>query len=94
MAEPDDAEVQLLDEITPEALQRQFDVNILATVAITQACVGGMRKSGWGRIVNISSQAAVVEWLLDRAETKRKDDDRVCRKCGWLPVGLCSLPRA
>ena len=53
------AEVQLLDEITPEALQRQFDVNILATVAITQACVGGMRRSGWGRIVNLSSQAAL-----------------------------------
>jgi len=53
------AEVQLLDEITPEALQRQFDVNILATVAITQACVAGMRRSGWGRIVNLSSQAAL-----------------------------------
>ena len=53
------AEVQLLDEITPEALQRQFDVDILATVAITQACVAGMRRSGWGRIVNLSSQAAL-----------------------------------
>lgn len=53
------AEVQLLDEITPEALRRQFDVNILATVAISQACVKGMRRTGWGRIVNISSQAAL-----------------------------------
>ena len=53
------AEVQLLDEVTPEALQRQFDVNILATVAITQACLAGMRARGWGRIVNLSSQAAL-----------------------------------
>ena len=53
------AEVQLLEEVTPEALQRQFDVNILATVAITQACLAGMRARGWGRIVNISSQAAL-----------------------------------
>ena len=53
------AEVQLLGEITPEALQRQFDVNILASVAITQACVAGMRRNGWGRIVNLSSQAAL-----------------------------------
>ena len=53
------AEVQLLDEVTPEALLRQFKANILATVAITQACLAGMRERGWGRIVNLSSQAAL-----------------------------------
>lgn len=53
------AEIQALDQVTPEALQRQFAVNILATVAITQACLAGMRARGWGRIVNMSSQAAL-----------------------------------
>ena len=53
------AQVQLLGEVTPEALLRQFEVNILATVAVTQACLAGMRARGWGRIVNISSQAAL-----------------------------------
>jgi 3-oxoacyl-[acyl-carrier protein] reductase len=53
------AEIQLLDEVTPEALLRQFEANILATVAITQACLADMRARGWGRIVNISSQAAL-----------------------------------
>ena len=53
------AQMQLLGEITPEALLRQFEVNILATVAVTQACLAGMRARGWGRIVNISSRAAL-----------------------------------
>jgi NAD(P)-dependent dehydrogenase (short-subunit alcohol dehydrogenase family) len=53
------AQIQRLDEITPEALQYQFDVNIQATVAVTQACVAGMRAHGWGRIVNLSSHAAL-----------------------------------
>jgi len=53
------AEIQLLDEVTPEALLRQFEANILATVVITQACLAGMRARGWGRIVNLSSQAAL-----------------------------------
>ena len=47
------------DEITAEALQHQFELNILATVAVTQACVAGMRARGWGRIVNLSSRAAL-----------------------------------
>ena len=53
------AEIQALDQVTTETLQRQFAVNILATVAITQACLAGMRARGWGRIVNMSSQAAL-----------------------------------
>jgi 3-oxoacyl-[acyl-carrier protein] reductase len=53
------AEIQRLGQITRDALQRQLDVNIMGTVAITQACVEGMRARGWGRIVNISSQAVL-----------------------------------
>ena len=51
------AEIQPLGQITRDALQRQIDVNLIGTVTITQACVAGMRARGWGRIVNLSSQA-------------------------------------
>ena len=53
------AKVERLGEITRDALQRQFDVNIMGTVAITQACVEGMRARRWGRIVNVSSQTVL-----------------------------------
>jgi 3-oxoacyl-[acyl-carrier protein] reductase len=51
--------MEVLGSITPAALSRQFEVNIVAAVAVTQACVAGMRAQGWGRIVNVSSQAAL-----------------------------------
>ena len=53
------ARMEVLGQITAEALLHQFELNILATVAVTQACVAGMRARGWGRIVNISSRAAL-----------------------------------
>lgn len=40
--------------------KRQFDVNFFGTVNVTKACIPVMRKSGQGRIVNISSVAAVA----------------------------------
>lgn len=52
-------QMELLGAITPEALQRQFEINIGATVAVTQACLTGMRARRWGRIVNVSSRAAL-----------------------------------
>ena len=52
-------QMEMLGSITPAALSRQFEVNIVAAVAVTQACVAGMRAQGWGRIVNVSSQAAL-----------------------------------
>ena len=53
------AQMQRLGDITSEALLRQFAVNILATVAVTQACLAGMRARRWGRIVNLGSRAAL-----------------------------------
>ncbi len=38
----------------------QFDVNFFGTVNVTKAVLGHMRKNGGGRIVNISSVAAVA----------------------------------
>lgn len=53
------ARMQRLGDITSEALLGQFEVNILATVAVTQACLAGMRARRWGRIVNLGSRAAL-----------------------------------
>jgi NAD(P)-dependent dehydrogenase (short-subunit alcohol dehydrogenase family) len=52
-------EMELVGSITPAAMLRQFEVNVLATVAVTQACLAQMRTQGWGRIVTVSSQAAL-----------------------------------
>jgi NAD(P)-dependent dehydrogenase (short-subunit alcohol dehydrogenase family) len=51
------AEMQRLGQITTDGLQRLFDLNIKSTVAVTQACVDGMRARRWGRIVSVSSRA-------------------------------------
>lgn len=42
-----------------EAVRHQMDVNFLGTVNVTKAVLPHMRKAGQGRIVNISSVAAV-----------------------------------
>jgi short-subunit dehydrogenase len=44
-----------LEDITPEAARRLFEVNFFAMIRITQACIPGMRKLRKGTIVNLSS---------------------------------------
>ncbi|MEU7362261.1 SDR family oxidoreductase [Streptomyces olivaceoviridis] len=46
-----------LGEITLDALREVYDLNVRAAVQVTQACAGGMRERGWGRIVNVTSRA-------------------------------------
>ncbi|NAZ36684.1 L-iditol 2-dehydrogenase [Rubellimicrobium sp. CFH 75288] len=47
-----------LEEITPEDVRRQFDVNVAGTLFAAQAVVPGMRRRGrGGAIINLSSQA-------------------------------------
>jgi NAD(P)-dependent dehydrogenase (short-subunit alcohol dehydrogenase family) len=46
-----------LGNITLDALHAVYDLNVLAAVQVTQACIGGMRERGWGRIVNVTSRA-------------------------------------
>lgn len=53
------AVMQRLGEITFDALDRTFEVNIKSTVTVTQLCLAGMRARKWGRIVNLSSRAAL-----------------------------------
>jgi acetoacetyl-CoA reductase len=44
--------------MTPEQWQRDIDVNLTGAFRTVQACLGGMRDRGYGRIVVISSGAA------------------------------------
>jgi short-subunit dehydrogenase len=44
-----------LELMTPEECRRQFEVNVLGPLALTQAVIPGMRDRGGGRIINISS---------------------------------------
>jgi NAD(P)-dependent dehydrogenase (short-subunit alcohol dehydrogenase family) len=45
--------------MTPEQWQRDVDVNLTGAFRTVQSCIGGMRERGFGRIVVISSIAAL-----------------------------------
>jgi short-subunit dehydrogenase len=49
-----------LAELPPDELQRQFDTNVFAVVALIQAVVPGMAERRSGRIVNIGSVSGVL----------------------------------
>lgn len=44
----------------PETWASTYDRNVLAALRVTSRLLPGMRASGWGRIVNISSMAALM----------------------------------
>lgn len=45
-------------EITQEALQRMYRINLVGPFLLTQAAIPDMLAAGWGRIINISSSSA------------------------------------
>jgi 2-hydroxycyclohexanecarboxyl-CoA dehydrogenase len=45
-------------EITPEALERMYRINLMGPFILTQAVIPDMLAAGWGRIINISSSSA------------------------------------
>lgn len=47
-------------EITDDEWRRYFEVNVLAAIRLTRACLPGMRERGWGRVQYIASDSAVV----------------------------------
>jgi NAD(P)-dependent dehydrogenase (short-subunit alcohol dehydrogenase family) len=49
-----------VEEVSLAAFQRTLDVNLRGTFFTCQAAFPSMRKRGFGRIVNVSSQAALV----------------------------------
>ena len=46
-------------KMTAEQWQRDIDVNLTGAFRTVQACLPGMRERGWGRVIVISSLAAV-----------------------------------
>jgi NAD(P)-dependent dehydrogenase (short-subunit alcohol dehydrogenase family) len=51
-----DDDIDLLD-LPADKLRATFETNLFAPIAVAQAFVPGMMKRGYGRIVNVSSQA-------------------------------------
>jgi short-subunit dehydrogenase len=49
-----------LEMLTEEAIRRQFDVNVIGLLLLTQKVIPTMRAQGRGRIVNISSLGGLV----------------------------------
>ncbi len=47
-------------EITDDDWRRYFEVNVLSAIRLIRAYLPGMRDRGWGRILNIASDSAVV----------------------------------
>ncbi|SPE47795.1 Diacetyl reductase [Streptomyces netropsis] len=52
-------------EVTREHMRTAFEVNVFGTVAVTQACIPLLRKSGAGRVVNMSSPLGSLSLLSD-----------------------------
>jgi len=44
-----------VEDLSREALRRQFEVNVFGMQELTNGFIPAMREQGWGRIVNISS---------------------------------------
>ncbi|WP_243228718.1 SDR family NAD(P)-dependent oxidoreductase [Microbacterium sp. CIAB417] len=47
-------------EIPDDEWRRYFEVNVLAAVRLIRATLPGMKERGWGRVLNIASDSAVV----------------------------------
>lgn len=47
-------------EITDDEWRRYFEVNVLAAVRLIRATLPGMKARGWGRVLNIASDSAIV----------------------------------
>jgi len=52
-------ETGVASTMTEDDLRFTLDINLMSTVFCCQAAAPVMRKKGWGRIVNVSSQAAL-----------------------------------
>jgi NADP-dependent 3-hydroxy acid dehydrogenase YdfG len=49
-----------IEEVTLDAVRRQFETNVFGLVRLTQLVLPGMRAQGWGKIVNLSSMGGKV----------------------------------
>jgi short-subunit dehydrogenase len=44
-----------VEEVPMEQIRRQFETNVIGLTRLTQLVLPGMRRQGWGKIVNLSS---------------------------------------
>jgi NAD(P)-dependent dehydrogenase (short-subunit alcohol dehydrogenase family) len=44
-----------IEEVPPAEMRRQFETNVFGLVRMCQLVLPGMRRQGWGKIVNVSS---------------------------------------
>lgn len=51
-----------IEEISLEMLRRQFETNVFGLICMTQLVLPGMRRRGYGRIVNMGSAAGLASF--------------------------------
>ncbi len=44
-----------VESIELDSIRKQFETNVFGLIRMSQLCLPGMRKQGWGRVVNIGS---------------------------------------
>jgi NADP-dependent 3-hydroxy acid dehydrogenase YdfG len=49
-----------VESVPMDAVRRQFETNVFGLVRMTQLALPGMRRQGWGRVINISSMGGRV----------------------------------
>jgi 3-oxoacyl-[acyl-carrier protein] reductase/pteridine reductase len=70
-----------LDEMTEEALDEAFDVNVKAAVMASRAACGHMRRRGGGAIVNVASLGGMRPWPSHLAYCASKAALLMATKC-------------
>jgi NAD(P)-dependent dehydrogenase (short-subunit alcohol dehydrogenase family) len=69
-----------IETVPMEQVRRQFETNVFGLSRMCQLVLPGMRRQGWGRIVNISSMGGKLIFpggrLLPRHQTRRGGDQR------------------
>lgn len=45
----------VVEEVPMDVVRRQFETNVFGLVHLTQRALPGMRRQGWGKVVNVSS---------------------------------------
>lgn len=83
------ASVQIRNEwenISPEEFDRQMHTNFRASLQLIQACVPGMRKRRWGRIITVGSvqQSRPNTAMAVYAATKAAQNNLCLTLCGQL----------
>ncbi len=74
------------EQITPDEFDTQMYTNFRASLMLIQACVPGMRRKGWGRIVTVGSvqQSRPNTAMAVYAATKAAQNNLCMTLCGQL----------